>query len=62
VLGAQSIVFVNDACLWDRTTKEDLLKVFAQVAKADFERRELTDIFSGNLMRIMDAARGIKEQ
>jgi hypothetical protein len=62
VLGAQSIVFVNDACLWDKTTKEDLLKVFAEVAKADFDRRELTDIFSGNLMRIMDSARGIQEQ
>jgi microsomal dipeptidase-like Zn-dependent dipeptidase len=61
-LGTQSVVFANELCLWSKKTKEDLLKVFAEIAKVDFSRRELSNIFSGNLMRIMDKARGIQEQ
>jgi hypothetical protein len=61
-LGSRSVVFVNEACMWGKSTKEALLKVFAEIARADFERRELTNIFSGNLMRIMDAGRGIQDQ
>jgi hypothetical protein len=61
-LGAQSVVFANEACLWGNKTKEDLLKVFTEIAKVDISRRELSNIFSGNLMRIMDKARGIEEQ
>lgn len=62
VLGTQSIVFVNESCLWGDKTKEALLKVFSEIGKFDFDRRELTNIFSGNLMRIMDLARGIQDQ
>ena len=61
-LGTRSIVFVNEACLWSKSTKEDLLKSFTEIARGDFDRRDLTNIFSGNLMRIMDAARGIQEE
>jgi hypothetical protein len=61
-LGAESIAFANEPCLWDSKTKEDLLEVFSEIAKADINRRELTNIFSGNLLRIMDRARGVREQ
>lgn len=61
-VGSQSIVFANEASLWSQKAKEDLLKVFSEIAKADINRRELTNIFSGNLMRMIDAARGIQEQ
>lgn len=61
-LGTQSIVFVNESCIWAEETKAQLLKVFSEIAEADFDRRELTNIFSGNLMRIMDLARGIQDQ
>ena len=60
-LGTRSIVFVNEACLWGQPTKEALLKVFAEIARADFDRSELMNIFSGNLMRIIDEARGIQD-
>jgi hypothetical protein len=60
-LGSESVVFADEACLWGEETKEGLIKVFAAIA-ADINRRELTNIFSGNLMRIMDMARGIREQ
>jgi aminopeptidase YwaD len=62
VLGTQSIVFINESCLWGEKTKEALLEVFSEIGKSDFDRRELTNIFSGNLMRIMDLARGIQDQ
>ena len=61
-LGADSVVFVNEACLWGEETKEALLRVFSEIAKTNLDRRELSNIFSGNLMRIMDRARGIQEQ
>ena len=61
-LGTQSVVFANEACLWDKKTKDDLLNLFSEIAKADLGRRDLTNIFSANLMRIMDKARGIQEQ
>jgi hypothetical protein len=61
-LGTRSVVFVNEACLWNKSTKEDLLKIFTEIARGDFDRRDLTNIFSGNLMRIMDAVRGIQEE
>jgi hypothetical protein len=61
-LGTRSVVFVNEGCLWNKSTKEDLLKIFTEIARGDFDRRDLTNIFSGNLMRIMDAARGIQEE
>jgi hypothetical protein len=60
-LGTESIVFVNELCLWSDKTKEALLLVFSEIAKAEFDRRALTNIFSGNLMRIMDKARGIQD-
>ena len=55
-------MFANEACLWGKETKEDLLILFSEIAKADLNRRELTNIFSANLMRIMDKARGIQGQ
>lgn len=61
-LGARSVVFVSEACLWSDETKSELFKIFAEIAETEFDRRELTDIFSGNLMRIMDEARGIQSQ
>jgi hypothetical protein len=60
-LGTGSIVFVNESCLWSDKTKEALLDVFLEIAKADFDRRALSNIFSGNLMRIIDLARGIQD-
>jgi hypothetical protein len=60
-LGTGSIVFVKESCLWSDKTKEALLDVFLEIAKADFDRRALSNIFSGNLMRIIDLARGIQD-
>jgi len=36
--GTKSIVFVNESCLWGEKTKEALLLVFSEIAKADFVR------------------------
>jgi len=57
-LGTEYLMIVNEQCLWGKAGKEHMLKVISEILKAKYERSDISNIFSGTFLRILDKVRG----
>lgn len=57
-IGTQYLMMVNEQCLWGDSGKNQMLKVISEIIKAEYERSDLSNIFSSTFLRVLNKARG----
>jgi len=57
-LGTEHLMIVNEQCLWGKAGKEQMLKVISEILKANYERSDISNIFSGTFLRVLNKVRG----
>lgn len=60
-IGTDHIMIVNEQCLWGEAGKGQLLKVISEILNAQYERMDISNIFSGNFLRVLNEVRGEEE-
>jgi microsomal dipeptidase-like Zn-dependent dipeptidase len=58
-IGTKYVMIVNEDCVRHEAGKTAMLDVVAEFAKADYEREDFANIFSGTFLRILDEARDV---
>ena len=56
-IGTQYLMMVNEECLWEDAGKNLMLNAISEIIKAKFERFDLSNIFSGTFLRIINKVR-----
>ncbi|MCK4263649.1 MAG: hypothetical protein KAX27_01780, partial [Candidatus Aminicenantes bacterium] len=57
-IGTQYLMMVNEQCLWGNSGKNQMLNVISEIIKAEYERSDLSNIFSSTFLRVLNKARG----
>lgn len=61
-IGTQYLMMVNEQCLWGNSGKNQMLNVISEIIKAEYERSDLSNIFSSTFLRVLNKARGDSSQ
>ncbi|MFB0566005.1 MAG: M28 family peptidase [Candidatus Aminicenantaceae bacterium] len=57
-IGTEHLLIVNEECLWEKKGKEHMLQVIAEILKAEYERQNISNIFSSTFLRVLRNNRG----
>ena len=52
--GTETLMFVNEECLWKDAGKTQVLKVISEMLKAKYPASDMTNLFSGTLFRMLN--------
>ena len=58
VIGTRHLMAVNTPCLWKEEGKNKIISVITEVIKGEYGRSDLSNIFSGTFLRVLNLARG----
>ncbi len=53
VMGSQYVAVANDFCLWEDQGKEKMLEVISGIIKADYDRGDISNLFSSTFLRLL---------
>ncbi|MFW6140893.1 MAG: M20/M25/M40 family metallo-hydrolase [Acidobacteriota bacterium] len=56
-IGTSHLMIVNEGCLWEEAGQNQMLQVISKLLEAEYERNDLSNIFSGTLLRILSKVR-----
>jgi len=57
-LGSENVVIVNEFCLWKDEGKNKMLGIIAGMIKAEYDRGDISDLFSGTFLRLLQTDKG----
>jgi len=57
-IGTEHLMMVNEECLWEKEGKEHMLHVIKEMIKAEYERQDISNIFSSTFLRVLRKNRG----
>jgi len=52
--GTETLMFVNEECLWKDASKTQVLNVISEMLKAKYPASDMTNLFSGTLFRMLN--------
>ncbi|MFP4081901.1 MAG: M28 family peptidase [Candidatus Aminicenantes bacterium] len=58
ILGSEHLMIVNQQCLWNEAGKSQVLPLITEILKAEYERTEISNVFSDTLLRVLSETRG----
>jgi len=55
-IGSENVAIVNEDCLWGEEGKNKMLDLFSEVLETEYERGDISNLFSGTFLRLLQAA------
>ena len=55
-LGSEYVALVNETCLWEKSGKDMMLDLIAELLKLKYETGDLANLFSGSFLRALNRA------
>jgi hypothetical protein len=56
-VGTENVSIVTENCLWGKAGKAQMINLIAELLKAQYENEDLTNLFSGTFMRVLNKVR-----
>jgi hypothetical protein len=56
-IGTEYLMMVNQDCLWESRGKKQMIQVISEIIKANYDRSDVSNVFSSTFLRVLDKAR-----